>query len=431
VNGDAAAWRAEVAAIDLARLRWLCIAAGALDLVFAAVVPFLPDLRGRGYAERALTETTVAAACFALVTRVCRLPADSPWRMRSVWFCAALTLLSLNAWYFEVLQTFGQNSDYVLGVVMMSAIVLASPRATAVALGANHALFSAALLGLAWPEKEKIAGLVDGTMAVVIAWLVASLVYRARRAEFFQTRALAASNAELREVMAIAAHDLRSPLLGLRDLLGVARREPAAEAGTLARVLDLAMESCGAMVHLVSRLVEAHVAERAEGTLQLVPGDLLDACTAAVERLRATAEAKGQRVALALPPAPAVSRIDAPTLAQVIENLLGNALKFSPRGAAVECALFGQGDRWCVEVRDEGPGIPAEERGRLFQKFHRGSARPTGGESSTGLGLFIAKMLTEAMGGRVSHAPREPLDGAHDHPRGSVFRIELPAVKAS
>src|SRR5207247_1038020 len=131
--------------------------------------------------------------------------------------------------------------------------------------------------------------------------------------------------------------DLRSPLLGLRDLLGLARREPSAVTGPLARVLDLAMESCGAMVHLVSRLVEAHVAERAEGTLQLVPEDLQDACAAAVERLRATAEAKGQRVALALPTAPAVSRIDAPTFAQVIENLLGNALKFSPRGTAVEC----------------------------------------------------------------------------------------------
>jgi signal transduction histidine kinase len=203
-------------------------------------------------------------------------------------------------------------------------------------------------------------------------------------------------------------------------LLGLARKEPAAENGTIARALDLAAESCSAMVKLVTRLVDAHVIEESAGALILEPLDLRSTCAAVGERLNTTANAKGQRLEVALPATPAVARVDATAFAQVIENLVGNAIKFSPPGAAVECALFSLGDRWCVEVRDEGPSVPPEERGRLFQKFHRGRARPTGGENSTGLGLFIARRLTEAMGGNVSHSPRGD--------RGSVFRVELPAA---
>jgi signal transduction histidine kinase len=105
----------------------------------------------------------------------------------------------------------------------------------------------------------------------------------------------------------------------------------------------------------------------------------------------------------------------------VLDNLLGNAVKFSPQKTTVELALVARGAAWRLEVRDEGPGVPEAERPGLFKKFHRGSAHPTGGESSTGLGLHIVKTLTEAMGGRVQFAPREP--------HGSVFSVELRAVE--
>jgi len=85
-----------------------------------------------------------------------------------------------------------------------------------------------------------------------------------------------------------------------------------------------------------------------------------------------------------------------------------------------------------INTRDEGlaSGVPADEREQRWTEFHRGSARPIGGESHPGLGLHIAEALTEAMGDRVSHAAREPLDGARGRPRGSVFRIELPQGRA-
>jgi signal transduction histidine kinase len=189
--------------------------------------------------------------------------------------------------------------------------------------------------------------------------------------------------------------------------------------------------SCDATVTLVTRLVEAHAAEECNTTLQLEPLDLRALCAAASDRLRATASAKNQRIELTVPPTPAVARLDPGAFGQVLDNLLGNALKYSPDGATVECELLRRDERWRIDVRDEGPGVPIEERSRLFRKFHRGSARPTGQETSTGLGLFIARQLTEAMGGRVTHAPRPAPASPATETGGSVFRVEIPAARES
>jgi signal transduction histidine kinase len=417
-----AAWRSEMTAINIGRLRWTWFAGGAMVLAFLATIALVPRLQDRGFAARSTLDLLVIATFVAAGVWVRRQPATSPWRERYVWLSVAAALVSMTAWYFEALRSWGQNSDYALGVISIGALFLFPPRAWAAALLVNHVVYCIVLFSTVPSAADVITGLVDNTFAVATAWLVGFFLYRARAAEFFKARSLAAMNAELREVMAIAAHDLRSPLLALRDLLELARRDRSAlrtERDT--RVLDLASDSCRSMVQLVSRLLDAHVAEEAAGSLSLHPQDLRQACAASSERLRAMAAAKQQRLDLLLPPEPALARIDATAFGQVMDNLVGNAVKFSPYGTAVECRVYADGDRWCVEVRDEGPSIPADERGRLFQKFHRGAARPTGGESSTGLGLFIVRVLTEAMNGRVTHAPADPI--------GSVFRVELPAVR--
>jgi len=115
-------------------------------------------------------------------------------------------------------------------------------------------------------------------------------------------------------------------------------------------------------------------------------------------------------------------RADASRLAQVVDNFLSNALKFSPRGATVRIALSvaedGRAAR--LEVIDEGPGIAPEEQAKLFRKFGRAGTQATGGETSHALGLAVAKRLAESMGGTVGC---ESTPGA-----GAMFWVALPVA---
>jgi signal transduction histidine kinase len=92
---------------------------------------------------------------------------------------------------------------------------------------------------------------------------------------------------------------------------------------------------------------------------------------------------------------------DATVLTQVIENLVSNAVKYSPTGKNIYARLRRSPEGTRIEMQDEGPGLSAEDQKKLFGKFARLSAKPTGGEHSTGLGLSIVKKMVEAMNGKV------------------------------
>jgi signal transduction histidine kinase len=114
-------------------------------------------------------------------------------------------------------------------------------------------------------------------------------------------------------------------------------------------------------------------------------------------------------------------RADGERLRQVFDNLIGNALKFTPPGGDVTIAV-GEAAGWVfAEVRDSGPGLGPEDFARMFSPHQRLSAQPTGaGEDSTGLGLFIARELLTLLGGRLE-VQSQPGHGA-------VFRVSLPAA---
>jgi signal transduction histidine kinase len=98
-------------------------------------------------------------------------------------------------------------------------------------------------------------------------------------------------------------------------------------------------------------------------------------------------------------------------MVQVMENLLSNAVKYSPPGKPIHVRLRKLPDSVRFEVQDEGPGLSAEDQKQLFGKFARLSAKPTGGESATGLGLSIVKRMVEGMSGKV-WCESEPGKGA-------------------
>jgi signal transduction histidine kinase len=402
-------------AVNLRRI-WILTLVGAALAVGVWVAERLVGAAAN--ALHVVTDDLVTSAiAIVVVWFVRRRPRRGLWPRLFVVAYVIVWLVSLDGYFFVVFSLGTHNASYAIGVTGAAVFFVLAPRWLLPILAVNHAYYCARLLAVTHVTLQLAPPLIDGTVCVAVSALGSWFLYHAARENFLKTRALASTNAELREVMAIAAHDLRSPLLGLRDLLGLARREPAAEGGKLARVLDLATESCTAMVRLVSRLVDSHAAEEAIDRLQLRPHDLREACAAAAARQQIVADAKRQHLVVTVPPQPLVARIDPATLAQVIDNLLGNALKFSAAEATVELALVADGSMARIEVRDTGPGVPADERDRLFQKFSRGSARPTGNESSTGLGLHIVKTLTEAMDGKATHTPRVPT--------GSIFGVEF------
>jgi signal transduction histidine kinase len=107
-----------------------------------------------------------------------------------------------------------------------------------------------------------------------------------------------------------------------------------------------------------------------------------------------------------------------PGVSHILQNLVTNAIKYSPRHSQIDVNAFRHGKSGRIQVMDRGPGISAEDQAKLFQRFVRLSASPTEGESSSGLGLALAKQQARAMGGNLWHESR---DGG-----GSIFTLELP-----
>jgi signal transduction histidine kinase len=225
-------------------------------------------------------------------------------------------------------------------------------------------------------------------------------------------------NEEKNEFMGIAAHDLRSPLgtiQGFSDLLledpEMAREE---REDFTRRISDTATR----MSEMVQNLLDANRIERGEMKMNLAPTELSAPLGGVVEAYRPRAAAKQQSVHLQNEAPPVTVVVDPSVLVQVLENLVSNAVKYSPPGKDIFVRLKKMPDAVRCEVQDEGPGLSAEDQKKLFGKFARLSAKPTGGEHATGLGLSIVKKMVEAMNGRV-WCESEP-------GRGALFIVQFP-----
>jgi signal transduction histidine kinase len=266
-----------------------------------------------------------------------------------------------------------------------------------------------------------------GLCTVVMSWWRESgdrAMFAQREHAHRLAERLAASNtklerlsAEQAEFMAIAAHDLRAPLAVVRGLSELMASGRLNEERSRNAVEEIGRQVTR-MLGLVTDYLGAHAAEGRAAEARPETTDLAAAAREAAARHAAGAQAKGQ--ALACDPAAAAvhALADPAMLAQVLDNFVTNAIKFSPAGAVIRLSVGRAAGGARVSVTDSGPGIPAEEQARLFQKFSRASTRPTAGESSHGLGLAVSRRLAEAMQGRV---------GCESRPgEGSTFWIELP-----
>lgn len=240
-------------------------------------------------------------------------------------------------------------------------------------------------------------------------------------------RALAKANVELEQLnklknqfLGMAAHDLRSPL-GVILTYSEFLIDEATPALTEEQQEFLAVihNSTDFMLKLVNDLLDIAIIESGQLHLELEPTDLLAVLRHTVKAHRVLAAKKGITINLVETPIP-VLQIDAAKIEQVINNLLGNAMKFSPANTTITVSIEQHPTEIRVRVQDQGPGIPEHEREKLFQLFQRTSVRSTAGEKSTGLGLAIARRIIQGHGGRIEVESQVG--------QGSTFTLTLPYI---
>lgn len=221
-----------------------------------------------------------------------------------------------------------------------------------------------------------------------------------------RTRELVLLNNEKNEFLGIAAHDLKNPLSGILTSAEILERYYGGEAQTK-RYISMIVSASEQMLDIIENLLDVNKIESGLLKVNIIPISL-DVVSAVVDDYQQRATNKGI-IFCFFPsvdePAPVVLA-DEKALWQVLDNLVSNAVKYSPHWKTVNVRVLSRTDEEgnCfgrVEIQDEGPGISETDMHKLFDKFTRLSAQPTGGENSTGLGLSIVKKLVELQQGQV------------------------------
>lgn len=219
-----------------------------------------------------------------------------------------------------------------------------------------------------------------------------------------QSEELAAQNEELNNLneeknnlIGIVAHDLKSPLNQIKGLINVIRASASLTEETKG-YLQLMESSTTRLTDMVSKILDVEAIDSRQLNVSLTNLDLSEVMRSVVERFQPEAHKKHLRIYSSIIENVIVSA-DASYTEQILENLLSNALKFSPPNKNIYVSLVVKQQTAVCEIRDEGPGLTEEDKKKLFGKYQKLSAYPTGNETSTGLGLAIVKKFVEAMGG--------------------------------
>jgi signal transduction histidine kinase/CheY-like chemotaxis protein len=240
-----------------------------------------------------------------------------------------------------------------------------------------------------------------------------------------QTARLRRENAFKSEILGTVAHDLKNPLgviLGRTEIMTelIAR----AQTGTdqLGRQVVHIRESTEDLTAMIDTLIADAMTDALDISLRPEPVDLPALVNEVVDANRPLANRKQQRISVSGPSRHVVS-CDPDRLREAVDNLLSNAVKYSAPGGLIEVGISPAATETTLRVRDHGAGLSPEDLSRLFGRFQRLSAKPTAGESSTGLGLSIAKRIVDLHGGRIHAESAGP-------GLGTTFVITLPVEPA-
>lgn len=221
-----------------------------------------------------------------------------------------------------------------------------------------------------------------------------------------------------RDFVGNVSHELKTPLTAIRGMVETLLDDPEAPPEIQRRFLAKVQVQAERMSNLVADLLSLSRLESGAAMLEVAPLDLRDVMQASVRVLQPVADGKGVKIAVEMPPEPVIVDGEEEGLRQAVANLLDNAIKYSPADKAVLVRVRLVPGSAIIEVEDQGIGIEAHHRERIFERFYRvdkARSRELGG---TGLGLAIVKHIAQALGGSAT------VDSTPG--RGSTFRITLP-----
>ncbi len=221
-----------------------------------------------------------------------------------------------------------------------------------------------------------------------------------------------------REFLADVSHELRTPIAALRTFNELMREGAAADPAARDEFLESSAQQLERLDWLAQNLLELSKLDSGLILLDLRPDDLRIAVQSAVEQAEAAAGRRGVTLTLDLPPASIRIWHDPQRIGQVVGNLVGNALKFTPRGGSVRVELEALGEGALIRVTDTGVGIDAAELPHVFDRFYRGTRASEARSSGSGLGLAIVRSIVDMHEGRIS------VESRVDH--GSTFTVYLP-----
>jgi signal transduction histidine kinase len=313
----------------------------------------------------------------------------------------------------------GANPAYATTVFIACLAPLWPRRALLAMLVPLHGIYLVTVFAGPYDIVFRTVMTVGGTVVLPLGVAAAILAFRGERQAFGDMAAIRSLLEERRDMVAMVARDLQSPLAGIRALLRTMDSGSPADAVKLAEIA----RSCGDMYGAVAGLVEAH---RHAATEQLDLADVQVCAVFETAKAKAAAVAAEKQITIVAESAPLTVTTEPSLLSAVIDNLLGNAIKYSPSGSAVRLIAEPRATEIRLGVVDNGPGIPADEVPLLFKKFSRLPSLSTDGKRATGLvtgpgtgpGLYIVRTLADRIGAQVGFAPNPG--------GGSIFFIDLP-----
>ncbi len=212
-------------------------------------------------------------------------------------------------------------------------------------------------------------------------------------------KALEKLNKEKNEFLGIAAHDLKNPIYSIQ-LLSKVIRDQELDKSEMNEFINDIITSTDRMLEIITNLLDINAIESGNVNMRIEQLDVFEHLNYIVESYIGRAKNKNIELIFNYSSKPKID-CDLNSLKQILDNLISNAIKYSPSDKHVFVNLFEKDNKCRFEVVDQGPGINEDDMKKLFGKFTKLSARPTGNENSTGLGLSIVKTYTEANGGKV------------------------------